>query len=407
VGSTDGQMFLNKKKLMDRKQILTISSYVQQDDCMLATQTVQETIEFAAALTLGKETTPEEKLKRANEVIALFGLEKCRNTYIGDTATKLIGVSGGERKRTAIACSCVAMPSILYLDEPTSGLDSFTAISVVRILKRLTDRGVTVVTTIHQPNGDIFRLFDSLLLILNGEIIYHRPVLESVEYFAELGFKCPMNDNPADYYFMHVMTEGDEEIKNEINFNQDDRNKLLAEKWAEQSSFSKEGLLDEDFQGLENSETEMAPLTTQFKLLYSRSWKEAIRNPMRVRAQFGQAVFFSLIVATIWWQVGNDQTGIQDRNGVLFFIAMNGLMSSLMGVLSTFGNERGTFVRDFENGLYCVGPYFLGKVACDGPCERAKRSEPSDKQSAKKQYKTNSHYPIAQSTLSSPLSWSR
>jgi hypothetical protein len=151
----------------------------------------------------------------------------------------------------------------------------------------------------------------------------------------------------------------------------------------------------------------MAPLTTQFKLLYSRSWKEAIRNPMRVRAQFGQAVFFSLIVATIWWQVGNDQTGIQDRNGVLFFIAMNGLMSSLMGVLSTFGNERGTFVRDFENGLYCVGPYFLGKVACDGPCERAKRSEPSDKQSAKKQYKTNSHYPIAQSTLSSPLSWSR
>jgi len=53
----------------------------------------------------------------------LFGLTKCANTYIGDPSSKVIGVSGGERKRVSIAMVTVTQPKILFLDEPTSGLD--------------------------------------------------------------------------------------------------------------------------------------------------------------------------------------------------------------------------------------------------------------------------------------------
>ena len=370
VGKTSGEVYLDKRLCVDRNEVLKCSSYVQQDDCMLATQTVRETIEFAAQLRLPRSFTPEEKKERTEEVIKLFNLGKCASTYIGDPTSKLIGVSGGERKRTAIACSCVAYPQVLFLDEPTSGLDSFTAISVIKVLKKLSERGVTVVTTIHQPNYDTFKIFDDLLLILNGNIIYHSTALGSVEYFKNLNFECPTHDNPADYYFMHVMTEGDEEARQKINFDQTTRDKMLEEKWKEQNDFDGTNLSsDVPFVASTTIEGvgEQSSALMQFRLLYGRSFKEATRNPMRLRAQFGQNLFFAIVTATIWWGVGNDIKSIQDRNGVLFFISMNGMMSSMMGVLSTFGNERGTFVRDLENGLYGVGPYFLGKISCDGP----------------------------------------
>ena len=104
-----------------------------------------------------------------------------------------------------------------------------------------------------------------------------------------------------------------------------------------------------------------------FQLLLTRSFREATRNPLRVKAQFFQSLMFSLIISLVWWGLGSTQESIQDRNGVLFFMTFNGMMSSMMGVLSTFGNERSTFIRDYENGLYGVGSYFLGKIICDAP----------------------------------------
>ena len=125
---------------------------------------------------------------------------------------KLKGVSGGERKRTSIAMSCVAYPKILFLDEPTSGLDSFIAFSVIKAMKRLCDKGVTVITTIHQPSSDTFSLFDDLMLISEGSIVYKGFANLSSKYFSEVAkFHCPPQSNPADYFFMHVLTCGDQE----------------------------------------------------------------------------------------------------------------------------------------------------------------------------------------------------
>lgn len=58
-------------------------------------------------------------------------------------------ISGGERKRTAIAVELITNPSLLLLDEPTSGLDSFRALNVVKLLKSLARKGKTIISTIH------------------------------------------------------------------------------------------------------------------------------------------------------------------------------------------------------------------------------------------------------------------
>jgi ABC-type multidrug transport system ATPase subunit len=84
----------------------------------------------------------------------------------------LKGLSGGERKRTCIGYELITDPKLLLLDEPTSGLDSTTAYKIIRILKKEASRGLTIVSTIHQPSSEIFTLFDRLILLHEGNIMY-------------------------------------------------------------------------------------------------------------------------------------------------------------------------------------------------------------------------------------------
>jgi len=69
----------------------------------------------------------------------------------------------------------------------------------------------------------------------------------------------------------------------------------------------------------------------------------------------------------IFLQLGHDQRGIQDREGSLFFVAVNGLMTSTMGVLSIFAAEKAVFVREYESGLYRLPAYFLSRTVVELP----------------------------------------
>ena len=67
------------------------------------------------------------------------------------------GMSGGEKKRTAIGVELITDPSVILLDEPTSGLDSFNALKIVKILNKQAQLGKEVISAIHQPNSDTFK----------------------------------------------------------------------------------------------------------------------------------------------------------------------------------------------------------------------------------------------------------
>jgi ABC-type multidrug transport system ATPase subunit len=82
-------------------------------------------------------------------------------------------ISGGERKRTAIAVELITDPNVVLLDEPTSGLDSFTAVKIVKILRKLArEQGKTICATIHQPSSEAFAFFDRLILMCDGNIVF-------------------------------------------------------------------------------------------------------------------------------------------------------------------------------------------------------------------------------------------
>lgn len=136
---------------------------------------------------IGSKEAAEEKLQFLAKRLKL---EKCLDTLVGGALVK--GISGGEKKRTSIACELISDSAVIVLDEPTSGMDSLTSFIIVGFLRDLAREGKTVLLTIHQPNSEIFALFDVLLLLVEGRLIYHGAAAAAEGYFADnFGLVCP------------------------------------------------------------------------------------------------------------------------------------------------------------------------------------------------------------------------
>lgn len=203
-GRIEGDLVVNGEPYTGR-MLKEISGFVFQDDVLLPTMTVREAIAMSALLRIPKSVDREERARRVDDTISILHLDKARNTVVGNPMTK--GISGGERKRTAIGMEMVVNPGMIFLDEPTTGLDTFTAFTVILSLSRLAQLGRTVVATIHQPSTEIFNLFDDLLILSRGRVAYYGPTQDAVDYFARQGYPCPEYSNPADYIFMRVLRE--------------------------------------------------------------------------------------------------------------------------------------------------------------------------------------------------------
>jgi ABC-type multidrug transport system ATPase subunit len=120
-----------------------------------------------------------------------LGLQDVANNKIGTPLQR--GISGGQKRRVTIACSVISRPRVLVLDEPTSGLDSGSAQEVMASsepyfsrplkclmikfsVKRLAqETNMVCIATIHQPNWEVFSLFDRLTLLARGRIMYNGP----------------------------------------------------------------------------------------------------------------------------------------------------------------------------------------------------------------------------------------
>lgn len=216
------------------------SAYINQLDRHVAELTVKETLEFsnsvqgsgsfrtvfqqveAAEKEMGITPDPQVKaymdLLTVNNknnilvptVIKLLGLDVCQNTVIGNDLLK--GVSGGQRKRVTTAEMIVASIKVLFMDEISTGLDSATTYQITKSMKNFCHilRG-TVTIALLQPSPETYELFDDLLLMTDGRIVYHGPLDTVLPFFEGLGFKCPQRKAVADY--LQEVTSKKDQVK--------------------------------------------------------------------------------------------------------------------------------------------------------------------------------------------------
>jgi len=354
-----------------------ISAYVLQDDDMFAELTVEEQVGYAATLRLPSTMSARSKNARVDRVIQELGLNKVRDTAIGGEQVR--GVSGGERKRVAIATELVTDPSLLFLDEPTSGLDSFNALNVMQSLRLLASRGRTVVCTIHQPRSSIFALFDQLLLLSEGRTMYHGPAREAENYFSSIGFQAPPSFNPADF-FVDLLSIDPRTPEKESTTRQ--RIEYVGEKHAEfyrppdgdklpkSEDVESANLLDDEYMNTEAPSKKKNFQNSWIKelvVLSGRSVKLATRSKVANGIQFFQGIFFSVLLGLLWLNNGR-KTDIESKKsipGILFFIAINISFSGAFSVIFQFPLERSVVTRERAANMYRTSSYFLSKTVTD------------------------------------------
>ncbi|KAK7525409.1 ATP-binding cassette sub-family G member 2 [Phyllosticta citriasiana] len=208
-GTVSGDIYVNGEKIPD-EDFRSVIGFVDQEDTLIPTLTVHETILDSALLRLPREMSTAAKEQRVEDVEKQLGIFHIRHQIIGSEEGSGRGISGGEKRRVGIACELVTSPSILFLDEPTSGLDAFNAFNVIECLVNLVKNyNRTVVFTIHQPRSNIVALFDQLILLAKGRTVYSGPFANCQSYFDTIGYTCPPGFNIADYLVdltMHAAT---------------------------------------------------------------------------------------------------------------------------------------------------------------------------------------------------------
>ncbi|XP_059641884.1 pleiotropic drug resistance protein 1-like isoform X2 [Cornus florida] len=205
------------------------AAYISQNDLHIGEMTVRETLAFSARCQgvgdrydMLAELSRREKaanikpdpdidiyMKAAategqeasvvtDYTLKVLGLEVCADTLVGDEMLR--GISGGQRKRVTTGEMLVGPAKALFMDEISTGLDSSTTFQIVKSLRQYVHilKGTALISLL-QPAPETYDLFDDIILLSAGHIVYQGPREEVLEFFESMGFKCPERKGVADF----------------------------------------------------------------------------------------------------------------------------------------------------------------------------------------------------------------
>eukprot|EP00644_Phytophthora_capsici_P012393 jgi/Phyca11/572042/estExt2_Genewise1.C_PHYCAscaffold_460122 len=337
-GTIQGDIHLNGAT-RNVKTFRAVTSYVAQEDSLLGSFTVLETLEMAARLSLPSFIKHQAIVERVQKVLDEMGLRVCEHTLVGDVFRK--GISGGQKRRLSIAIELLSDPSILLLDEPTSGLDSASTHNVMQFVSRLCQENKTVICTIHQPSSLVYEMFSNVVILTAGETVYFGPRTQILAHFSASGYSCPMYMNPAEYFISLVNSDfdGHADIKKLIN------------------SYSTSSMATNVAQAIENdaaSVSNAAPVIPvspsafrQFVVLMQRNSLNNVRNPGIYWVRLAMYTMLSFMVGTMYLST-NDDISEEDMVPLLFYVQAF-LVFMSVAVLPFFIEQRAVFLRERAN----------------------------------------------------------
>ncbi|XAR61468.1 Sulfate-transporting ATPase [Bertholletia excelsa] len=205
------------------------SVYISQYDQHISEMTVRETLDFSArcqGIGSRKEIIMEvsrrekqagiipepdvdtymkataiEGLKRSLQtdyILKILGLDNCADVIVGDALKR--GISGGQKRRLTTGEMIIGPAKVLLMDEISTGLDSSTTFQIVTCIQQWTHiTGSTTMLALLQPTPETFDLFDDVILMAEGKIVYQGHRDSIVNFFECCGFRCPPRKGIADF----------------------------------------------------------------------------------------------------------------------------------------------------------------------------------------------------------------
>jgi len=335
------------------------TAYVTQDEMMVGTLTVREYLSYTALLRLPKEWSYSDKMVRVLDVLEVLGLTEASDTFIGNWFLK--GISGGQKRRLAIACELLTHPTVMFLDEPTSGLDAASAFFVMDAISKLAKQGRTIVTVIHQPSSEVFDLFDQLCLLSSGRLVYFGDATDALAVFEEAGLPCPTLRNPTDH-FLHVINEdfkeadsADHVLKVMDTFGMS----RLVELEKQVALLSAVG---EEYKGNENR---ACPIYQAY-VLTKRTFVNNTRNIGIFWLRLGMYIMLCIMIGTIYLRLGYSWKDSYSRTAMMFFLAAFLTFMSIAG-FPAFAEDMAVFLRERMNGYYGVSTFVIANSLASAP----------------------------------------
>ncbi|KAK4798053.1 hypothetical protein SAY86_030379 [Trapa natans] len=308
-------------------------------------------IYMKAAATEGQETNVI-----TDYVLKILGLDVCADTMVGDEMLR--GISGGQRKRVTTGEMLVGPSKALFMDEISTGLDSSTTYQIVNSLRQIVHilKGTAVISLL-QPAPETYDLFDDIILISDGEIVYHGPRELVLEFFESMGFKCPERKGVADF-LQEVTSRKDQQ---QYWFRRDEPYRFVkVREFAEAFQSFRVGikLADELSSPYDRSKSHPAALTTQkygigpkelLKANISREYLLMKRNSFVYIFKLIQLSIMACIAMTLFMRTKLHKDTVTDGGlyvGALFFtvimIMFNGMseLSMTIAKLPVFYKQR-------------------------------------------------------------------
>lgn len=337
------------------------STYVMQQDILLPTLTVRETLRYSADLRLPPPTTKEERWRVVEEVILELGLKECADTRIGNHQHR--GCSGGEKRRTSIGVQLLSNPSVLFLDEPTTGLDATSAFQLIRTLKGLARQGRTIVTTIHQPRSEIWGMFDRLVILTRGSPVYSGKASDCIPWFSRIGMELPPFVNPAEFLIDIAAIDN---RSPELEMASSERVERLKSAWMEESYklYNEKDLPAHQqttiVQRVSASHLH-SPFIRQTMVLTSRTFVTTYRDPLGMDGSLVEAIGMGVMSGWVFFNLGMDQSGIRSREGALYNAAA--LQGYLILMFETYrlSTDIELFDREHNENVVDVLPFLLSR----------------------------------------------
>lgn len=374
VGTWSGDIFIDGRPRSEMFRRRT--AYVLQDDIHIPTLTVEEILYFSCWTRAANLKTKEEIQDRVSSLLTMVGLEHVRGSIVGDSMKK--GISGGQLKRLSIAQELVTLPDVIFLDEPTSGLDSAISLEVMSAVKKLVGRDKLCVSTIHQPSPQVFAMFDKLVLMSAGRIVFFGDSMDCVDYFTSpgLGYMYAKDSNPAEFVIAvgggSLLPAGGKSPR------QPEELEALYNSSKFYQPFGLHSAKNYGSAAISAGESVLERTTfwTQTQMLVARNWLSRVRDVTDLQAQLAKNVVLGLLIGTVFYGQGDVDSPFY-TNGVanaqvysccsIFFFTMMFMVMVNLQAVSYLCMQNVIYKREMASGAYTTGPYWISQLVTGLP----------------------------------------
>ncbi len=352
-----------------RTEMTKLAKVVPQFDRLLPDLTVRELLRYQARMCMSASSTEQNREEEIERIVETLMLKKCVDTRCNR-------LSGGEQRRVSVSLELLSRPQIMFLDEPTSGLDSSNARTVISALRKFVDSGdgCTVICSIHQPSALISDMFDDIVVLHLGSIVYQGTRRNLPIFLEAAALPSPPLTDPLEVLLDACQGSQDlDEDANELAVKVDIEAPASSEPQLEVVI---ENRLADSYQEWRRTRQLKAPCHNDysrpqhvdspsgwllFQVLCARNFRSAFRNIGLIRSKVVAYLIVAVILGTAFLLIEPSQENAFLFNSVLFMAVTQNTFTTAISAISEMSAERAIFAREYANGLYGVRSWWAAR----------------------------------------------